>query len=216
MRMRPRCSAARNRGKAADVAEACVLFEEFLTGTLVRTRCTQCRVRSKSCFTAIAIRSRWDCFRRPRLCCRASPAATVIDPDAGCCGMAGSFGYSRDHFEVSRRDRRTQVCCPPSASRKPGTRRRRVRASPAVIRSRTSPAKPPCIPQCSCGLCSAEASMSLAAISLCALVRRHHYQLHHQAERRRAVAGAGVDHRRLPRRHVKVDEVAAGFPVSYS
>jgi Fe-S oxidoreductase len=27
---------------------------------------------------------------------------TVVDLDAGCCGMAGSFGYSRDHYEVSR------------------------------------------------------------------------------------------------------------------
>jgi Fe-S oxidoreductase len=30
------------------------------------------------------------------------PGATVVDLDAGCCGMAGSFGYSKDHFEVSR------------------------------------------------------------------------------------------------------------------
>jgi Fe-S oxidoreductase len=30
------------------------------------------------------------------------PGATVVAIDAGCCGMAGSFGYSRDHFEVSR------------------------------------------------------------------------------------------------------------------
>jgi Fe-S oxidoreductase len=30
------------------------------------------------------------------------PGARIIDPDAGCCGMAGSFGYSRDHYEVSR------------------------------------------------------------------------------------------------------------------
>ncbi len=30
------------------------------------------------------------------------PGATLVDADAGCCGMAGSFGYSRDHFEVSR------------------------------------------------------------------------------------------------------------------
>ena len=30
------------------------------------------------------------------------PAATVVDLDAGCCGMAGSFGYAREHFEVSR------------------------------------------------------------------------------------------------------------------
>ena len=30
------------------------------------------------------------------------PGATVVDLDAGCCGMAGSFGYSRKHFDVSR------------------------------------------------------------------------------------------------------------------
>jgi FAD/FMN-containing dehydrogenase/Fe-S oxidoreductase len=30
------------------------------------------------------------------------PGATVVDPDAGCCGMAGSFGYMREHFEISR------------------------------------------------------------------------------------------------------------------
>ena len=29
------------------------------------------------------------------------PSATVVDLDAGCCGMAGSFGYSKDHYEVS-------------------------------------------------------------------------------------------------------------------
>ena len=30
------------------------------------------------------------------------PGATVSDPDAGCCGMAGSFGYVKSHFEVSQ------------------------------------------------------------------------------------------------------------------
>jgi FAD/FMN-containing dehydrogenase/Fe-S oxidoreductase len=30
------------------------------------------------------------------------PGAEVIDLDAGCCGMAGSFGYAKEHFEVSR------------------------------------------------------------------------------------------------------------------
>ena len=29
------------------------------------------------------------------------PATTVVDLDAGCCGMAGSFGYSKDHYDVS-------------------------------------------------------------------------------------------------------------------
>jgi Fe-S oxidoreductase len=30
------------------------------------------------------------------------PGATVTDLDAGCCGMAGSFGYAREHYDVSR------------------------------------------------------------------------------------------------------------------
>ncbi|MBI4484480.1 MAG: 4Fe-4S dicluster domain-containing protein, partial [Acidobacteria bacterium] len=30
------------------------------------------------------------------------PACTVTDLDAGCCGMAGSFGYAREHYDVSR------------------------------------------------------------------------------------------------------------------
>ncbi len=29
------------------------------------------------------------------------PAAQVVDLDAGCCGMAGSFGYTSDHYDVS-------------------------------------------------------------------------------------------------------------------
>ena len=29
------------------------------------------------------------------------PGAKVADLDAGCCGMAGSFGYSREHYDVS-------------------------------------------------------------------------------------------------------------------
>ena len=30
------------------------------------------------------------------------PRSTVVDLDAGCCGMAGSWGYARHHIEVSR------------------------------------------------------------------------------------------------------------------
>ena len=29
------------------------------------------------------------------------PSAAVVDLDAGCCGMAGSFGYTRQHYDVS-------------------------------------------------------------------------------------------------------------------
>ena len=30
------------------------------------------------------------------------PSCTVVDLDAGCCGMAGSFGYAKAHYDVSR------------------------------------------------------------------------------------------------------------------
>jgi Fe-S oxidoreductase len=30
------------------------------------------------------------------------PGASVTDMAAGCCGMAGSWGYSRKHFDLSR------------------------------------------------------------------------------------------------------------------
>jgi Fe-S oxidoreductase len=33
---------------------------------------------------------------------RRIPGAEVIDLDAGCCGMAGSFGYEKEHYELSR------------------------------------------------------------------------------------------------------------------
>jgi Fe-S oxidoreductase len=33
---------------------------------------------------------------------RRIPNAQVRDLDAGCCGMAGSFGYEKEHYEISR------------------------------------------------------------------------------------------------------------------
>jgi Fe-S oxidoreductase len=48
------------------------------------------------------------------------PGAAIIDPDAGCCGMAGSFGYSRDHFEISRQIGERRLF-PAIRNRTPGT-----------------------------------------------------------------------------------------------
>jgi Fe-S oxidoreductase len=33
---------------------------------------------------------------------RLIPGAEIVPLDAGCCGMAGSFGYENEHYEVSR------------------------------------------------------------------------------------------------------------------
>jgi FAD/FMN-containing dehydrogenase/Fe-S oxidoreductase len=85
--------------EARTVAEASVAFEEFLTAqsglsfaagpskVLLHAHCHQ---KSMGLLPVIK-----------RLLARI-PGATVIDPDAGCCGMAGSFGYEATHYEVSR------------------------------------------------------------------------------------------------------------------
>ena len=83
--------------KARTVAQACMLFEEFAAGLDLPLRPGpqrillhgHCHQKSMGLLEAtIALLSR-------------IPAATVVDLDAGCCGMAGSFGYSKDHYDVS-------------------------------------------------------------------------------------------------------------------
>jgi Fe-S oxidoreductase len=48
------------------------------------------------------------------------PGAKVIDPDAGCCGMAGSFGYAKEKYEVSKRIAERKLV-PAVNNRKEGT-----------------------------------------------------------------------------------------------
>jgi FAD/FMN-containing dehydrogenase/Fe-S oxidoreductase len=87
------------RRKARVVASASVLFEEYVAtlGTLPLAAGPSrvllhghCHQRSMGLVPpARALLSR-------------IPGVTVVDAEAGCCGMAGSFGYGRDHYEVSR------------------------------------------------------------------------------------------------------------------
>jgi Fe-S oxidoreductase len=48
------------------------------------------------------------------------PGAHVVDLDAGCCGMAGSFGYVRGHFDVSRTIAERRLL-PAARQQKPGS-----------------------------------------------------------------------------------------------
>jgi Fe-S oxidoreductase len=84
--------------KARTVANACLLFDEFAatldlplrpgpTRILVHGHCHQ---KSLGLLPAtMSLLSR-------------IPAAKVVDLDAGCCGMAGSFGYYKEHYEISQ------------------------------------------------------------------------------------------------------------------
>jgi FAD/FMN-containing dehydrogenase/Fe-S oxidoreductase len=90
--------------RARTVAKASVLFEEYLerecqtgraklplqpgpAGVLLHVHCHQRAMGLAASARALLSRI---------------PGATVTDLDAGCCGMAGSFGYTKDHYEVSR------------------------------------------------------------------------------------------------------------------
>ena len=90
--------------RAKEVAAACLLFEDYLNRrlddgatlplrpgpdeVLLHGHCHQ-----KSLGLVAPARSLLERI----------PGARVTDLDAGCCGMAGSFGYAREHFEISQR-----------------------------------------------------------------------------------------------------------------
>jgi FAD/FMN-containing dehydrogenase/Fe-S oxidoreductase len=88
------------RRKAEVVAGASVLFEQFMTSAAPRLTLSpgpktillhgHCHQKSMGLVAP------------SKALLAHIPGATVIDLDAGCCGMAGSFGYARDHYEVSR------------------------------------------------------------------------------------------------------------------
>jgi FAD/FMN-containing dehydrogenase/Fe-S oxidoreductase len=83
--------------QARTVAAACMLFEEFAAGLDLKLRPGPQRVLLHG-----------HCHQKSMGLLDASknlltriPGATVVDLDAGCCGMAGSFGYTREHYDVS-------------------------------------------------------------------------------------------------------------------
>jgi len=84
--------------KADTVARASLLFEEFAAGLELPLRAgpqrillhAHCHQKSMGLVqSSVALLAR-------------IPSVTVVDLDAGCCGMAGSFGYSKEHYDVSR------------------------------------------------------------------------------------------------------------------
>lgn len=93
------------RSQAETVARACLTFEEYYSTILSNQK--NATHRWKPVPQRILVQAH--CHQRslvgvgPMLeLLRLIPGAEVIDLDAGCCGMAGSFGYEVEHYEVSR------------------------------------------------------------------------------------------------------------------
>jgi Fe-S oxidoreductase len=88
------------RRRAEVVARSAVLFEEFVAARIAtlplkagpKTILFHGHCHQKSMSLAAPAKA----------LLAAIPNTTVVDLDAGCCGMAGSFGYARDHYDVSR------------------------------------------------------------------------------------------------------------------
>ena len=106
------------RKKAEAVAAACVLFEEYAQ-TIVK------KLPLKPGPAEILLHGH--CHQKSigllapaRLLLASIPGAVVVDLDAGCCGMAGSFGYAAAHFEVSRAIGERKLL-PAVRNKKPGT-----------------------------------------------------------------------------------------------
>jgi Fe-S oxidoreductase len=104
------------RARAETVAGVCQTFEELLesvlaaieTGTANFGRDSREALRFRPDPKAILVQGH--CHARslvgmgPLLCLlKRIPGAEVVDLDAGCCGLAGSFGYEMEHYEVSRK-----------------------------------------------------------------------------------------------------------------
>jgi FAD/FMN-containing dehydrogenase/Fe-S oxidoreductase len=89
-----------SRRRAETVAKAAVLFEEFARAIVPRLTLSSGpasillhgHCHQKSMGLVPAAKSLLSLI----------PGASVVDLDSGCCGMAGSWGYSHDHYEISR------------------------------------------------------------------------------------------------------------------
>ena len=88
------------KNQALVVARSAMLFEEYLAG--VRERLPLRAGPKQILFHGHCHQRSMGLAVPARALLSAIPGATVTDVDAGCCGMAGSFGYTRDHYDVSR------------------------------------------------------------------------------------------------------------------
>ncbi|MCS6850766.1 MAG: FAD-binding protein [Gemmataceae bacterium] len=91
------------RKKAAAVASACLTFEEALDRLLSTRAALRFRPGPKQILVQGHCHQRSLVGMGPTLrLLRRIPGAEVADLDAGCCGLAGSFGYESEHYAISR------------------------------------------------------------------------------------------------------------------
>ena len=90
--------------QAREVADACLLFEEWLEDALEngQTELTFHPGPTRLLLHGHCHQKSLGLVPPARALLGRIPGAEVVDLDAGCCGMAGSFGYTREHFDLSQ------------------------------------------------------------------------------------------------------------------
>jgi FAD/FMN-containing dehydrogenase/Fe-S oxidoreductase len=86
------------------VAEACLSFEEYIEEES-KSQALQLNLRAGPATVLLhghCHQKAMGALAPARALLSRIPGAAVVDLDAGCCGMAGSFGYAKEHYEVSR------------------------------------------------------------------------------------------------------------------
>lgn len=86
-----------DKAQAEQVARACIGFEELASTLDLPLR----PANGKILLHAHCHQKSMGLQAKAAALLRRIPGANIIDLDAGCCGMAGSFGYSKDHYDVS-------------------------------------------------------------------------------------------------------------------
>jgi FAD/FMN-containing dehydrogenase/Fe-S oxidoreductase len=83
---------------ARRVAAACLTFEEWAARAKLRLKSGPPRILSHAhCHQKALVGTACMLQLLSQI-----HGSEIVDLDAGCCGMAGSFGYEREHYEVSR------------------------------------------------------------------------------------------------------------------
>ncbi len=83
--------------RARSLAQACVLFDEFAAGLDLPLR----EGPSKILLHGHCHQKSMGLLQASLVLLSRIPGANVEELDAGCCGMAGSFGYAKTHYDVS-------------------------------------------------------------------------------------------------------------------
>lgn len=94
------------RGRALKVAENTLLLEEFLVREFAKGKITSEMFRSDSAEVLVHVHCQQKAIvtSAPVIAALSIPSGfTVREIPSGCCGMAGAFGYEKEHYDLSQK-----------------------------------------------------------------------------------------------------------------